>query len=127
MAGLRTASVRQAAALVATLALFFHIGAMAFGAGRISAHKAAAQVHVHHGAAPTKHDTDAPVKAASHEAQCCILSICPGLPAPPTDHILAFLPAPDADTPFFSTWTVQAERPTALTLPLGARAPPVLV
>ncbi len=118
---------RQATALVSALALVLHIVFMALGAiGPLAFDGDAVQVHAHHAASAAEHDADSPAKSPEHKPPCCVLSVCHGLPSPPIDHALAFLPRRDAHAAVYGTdRSVAAARIPPL-LPVGARAPPAL-
>lgn len=114
---------RQATALVSALALVLHIVFMSLGAmGPPAFDREAAQVHAHHAASTAEHDADDPPNSPGHKPPCCILSVCPGLPSPPVDRVVAFLPLREAHA---------VGRPIAVPrlfylFPVGARAPPAL-
>jgi hypothetical protein len=118
---------RQATALVCALALVLHIALMALGTmGPPASGSGAARVHAHHAASAAGHNAGSPTGSPGREPPCCILSICPGLPGPPLDHVLAFLPGREAHAAVYG-----AARPTAVPripqlLPVGSRAPPAL-
>jgi hypothetical protein len=120
-----TGWIRRATALASVLALAFHIVAMAFGAmdppapgGEIT------QVHSHHSASTAEHDAGGPSANPGHKPPCCVLSICPGLPAPPVDHVLAYLPQRTAAASVLEADAAPAAVRPPLR-PVGARAPPL--
>jgi hypothetical protein len=120
--------VRQATAFVSILALILHIAVMAFTAGRLpEVSREADGIHAHHGRPAADHNADIPKGDAAHKAQCCILSICPGLPGPPAGHGDACLPDPQAIVVVFSTNPTAAAPRVLLFRSVGARAPPVMV
>lgn len=116
----RAGEPQRAAALVAALALLFHIATMAFGIGRLpNMDPAIAGAHARNTASKADHDP-------GHKPSCCILSVCPSLPPPSLDPTLARLPQPDTCTLTYGF--VQATVPCIPLLPpVGARAPPVPV
>lgn len=118
---------RQATALVSALALVFHIVFMALGVrGPLAFDGGGAQVHAHHAASAARHDEDSPAKSPEHKPPCCILSVCPGLPSPPIDHVLAFLPGREAHAAVYGTDRLMTVARIPQLLPVGARAPPAL-
>ncbi|MEE1609875.1 hypothetical protein [Microvirga sp. CF3016] len=120
--------IHQAVALVSALALLFHIGAMAAGAGPLPdvvTGSAQALDHAHHTAA--EHAPDVPEGRAEHVPPCCILSVCPGLPAPPTDHTLMVRPRPEATVLVYRRVVPTSAPSLARFSPVRARAPPVPV
>jgi len=118
---------RQATALVSALALALHVVLMALGAlGPLAPDGEAAQVHAHHAASTAERDAGSPAKSPGHKPPCCILSICPGLPGPPIDHILAFLPRREAHAAVYGAARPMAVPRIPQLLPVGARAPPAL-
>ena len=117
---------RRATALVSALALVLHIVFMALGAiGPLAPDGEAAQIHAHHSASTAEDDTDSPGNHPGHKPPCCILSVYPGLPGPPADCAMAFLPAPEARPLLFLLGRDYAAQPSPLLPPVGARAPPL--
>ena len=126
----RAGWLRRMAALGAALALLFHIAAMSLGVGRLpdlGNEGAQAHVHAHHATPAADHGPALPENDAGHKPPCCILSVCPGLPLPPADHVLAFLPQPEAGALAYGLVLVMAVPHLPLLPPVGARAPPALV
>jgi len=118
---------RQATALASALALVLHIVFMSLGAMGLPAFdREAAQVHAHHAAPTAEHDADGPAHSPDHKPPCCILSVCPGLPGPPVDHILAFLPRREAHAAVYGPGRFLPVPRLFHLLPVGARAPPAL-
>jgi len=118
---------RQVTALVSALALVLHIVFMALGALGLGALDGkAAQVHAHHAASTARHDADSPAKSPGHKPPCCILGVCPGLPGPPVDHVVAFLPGREAHAAVYGPDRLIAVARIPQLLPVGARAPPAL-
>jgi len=114
-------------ALVSALALVLHIVFMALGALGLGALDGkAAQVHAHHAASTARHDADSPAKSPGHKPPCCILGVCPGLPGPPVDHVVAFLPGREAHAAVYGPDRLIAVARIPQLLPVGARAPPAL-
>lgn len=119
---------RQAAALASAVALIFHVVVMALAAGRgPDIDHALSRVHAHHPQQTTDRGTEAPKEGTTHKAPCCILSLCPGLPGPPSDYICAFLPEPPASQFVFETSQAPEPYHDRHFHPVGARAPPVPV
>lgn len=122
--------IRQAVALVSALALLFHIGVMAAGAGRLPdvvTGSAQALAHAHHAASAAEHEPDLPKGRAEHLPPCCILSVYPGLPTPPTGHTLVVRPRPEATVLVYRRVEPMSALNLAQFSPVGARAPPVPV
>jgi len=118
---------RQTTALVSALALVVHVVLMALGAmGPPAFDTEAAQIHAHHAASTAQHDADSPAQSPGHKPPCCILSMCPGLPGPPVDHVLAFLPGRAAHAAVYGPDHPMAGPRIPQLLPVGARAPPAL-
>ncbi|WP_262268339.1 hypothetical protein [Microvirga yunnanensis] len=118
---------RQATALVSALALALHIVFMALGTlGPLAPDGEAAQVHTHHAASTAERDAGGPTKSPEHKPPCCILSVCPGLPGPPIDHILTYLPRREAHAAVYGTRRPMAGARIPQLPPVGARAPPAL-
>lgn len=122
--GQKTGLLGQATALVPVFALLVHIVAMAFGAmGPPAPGGETAQVHTHHSASATEHDAGGPSEDPGHKPPCCVLSVCPGLPGPPIDHVLADLPQRTAGVLLFEADAAPAAA-RLLLRPVEARAPP---
>src|SRR5690349_6471432 len=122
----RMGLLRQITALVPVFALLLHIAAMALGAmGPLGPGSETTQLHAHHSASASQPGADGPSADPDHKPPCCILSVCPGLPGPPTGHALAYLPRETADVVFFDHDAVPTT-PRLRLRPGGARAPPAL-
>ncbi|WP_445500701.1 hypothetical protein [Microvirga sp. G4-2] len=119
-------------ALVSALALFLHVVLMALGTmgpplprdGTPLLRDGGSRVHAHHAASTARHDADSPAKSPEHKPPCCILSVCPGLPGPPVDHVLACLPGREAHAAVYGPDRLIAVARIPQLLPVGARAPP---